>query len=590
MSACVLRDPRRARRAVVGAARPLAVRDARASRAARCDTGAASAGPVTLAVVNARVWTGDRARPWADAIAVRGDASPASGRAPRSAKLAGDARVIDAQRADGRARASSTRTCISSTAASASRRCSCATRRRQPSSSRASRRSPRRCRRARGSPAATGITSMWGGELPRRDWIDSVTPNNPVWVNRLDGHMALANSAALAAGEGHARHRETWPAARSCATRPASRPACSRTTRWMLVDARGAEPAAGARGSRARRRDGLRRRAGRDVRAQHGLVGRPRDLRARARGESAAHAHLRRRAAVDVGAAARHGRGARPRRRVAPHRRAQGVRRRLVRLAHGRDARAVHRCADRPGLFVNTPEDLYAWVSGADKAGLHVIVHAIGDRAIRTQLDIFERVAKENGPRDRRFRIEHAQHIAPADIPRFAPARRHREHAAVSRDRRRPLGREGHRRGAREDARTRSGRCAMRARRSRSAATGSSRRRRRWRASTPRSPAARSTTAIRTAGCPSRRSPSRMRCARTRDGARTRRSTRKRRACSSPARSRTSRSSTAISRTIPPDRDPRRARRAHRRRRPGRVRTKGPRIARGLPGSAAADA
>src|SRR5690606_27516573 len=37
----------------------------------------------------------------------------------------------------------------------------------------------------------------WGGELPRRDWIDAVTPDNPVWINRLDGHMALANSRAL---------------------------------------------------------------------------------------------------------------------------------------------------------------------------------------------------------------------------------------------------------------------------------------------------------------------------------------------------------------------------------------------------------
>jgi predicted amidohydrolase YtcJ len=72
------------------------------------------------------------------------------------------------------------------------------------------------------------------------------------------------------------------------------------------------------------------------------------------------------------------------------------------------------------GLFVTTPDDLYRRTSGADKAGLHVIVHAIGDRAIRTQLDIFERVGGENGPRDRRFRIEHAQHIAPSDIPRFA--------------------------------------------------------------------------------------------------------------------------------------------------------------------------
>jgi predicted amidohydrolase YtcJ len=72
------------------------------------------------------------------------------------------------------------------------------------------------------------------------------------------------------------------------------------------------------------------------------------------------------------------------------------------------------------GLLVNTAEDLETWTMGADKAGLQVVVHAIGDRAIRTQLDIFERVASANGPRDRRFRIEHAQHIHPDDLPRFA--------------------------------------------------------------------------------------------------------------------------------------------------------------------------
>jgi predicted amidohydrolase YtcJ len=51
---------------------------------------------------------------------------------------------------------------------------------------------------------------------------------------------------------------------------------------------------------------------------------------------------------------------------------------------------------------------------------LHVMVHAIGDRANSTILDIFEQVARENGPRDRRFRVEHAQHLAPTDIERFA--------------------------------------------------------------------------------------------------------------------------------------------------------------------------
>jgi predicted amidohydrolase YtcJ len=55
----------------------------------------------------------------------------------------------------------------------------------------------------------------------------------------------------------------------------------------------------------------------------------------------------------------------------------------------------------------------------ADKAGLQVEIHAIGDRANAEILDLFERIAQKNGPRNRRFRIEHAQHLRPADIPRF---------------------------------------------------------------------------------------------------------------------------------------------------------------------------
>ena len=59
-------------------------------------------------------------------------------------------------------------------------------------------------------------------------------------------------------------------------------------------------------------------------------------------------------------------------------------------------------------------------VHDADRAGLQILIHAIGDRAIDLILSIFEQVEKENGTRDRRFRIEHAQHIRPQDIPRFA--------------------------------------------------------------------------------------------------------------------------------------------------------------------------
>jgi hypothetical protein len=66
------------------------------------------------------------------------------------------------------------------------------------------------------------------------------------------------------------------------------------------------------------------------------------------------------------------------------------------------------------------PEQMFTDMKGADKAGLQIAIHAIGDRANRTILDLYQRVEKDNGPRDRRLRIEHAQHLTAADIPRFA--------------------------------------------------------------------------------------------------------------------------------------------------------------------------
>jgi len=63
---------------------------------------------------------------------------------------------------------------------------------------------------------------------------------------------------------------------------------------------------------------------------------------------------------------------------------------------------------------------MYQHIVDADAAGLQVAVHAIGDKANHTILNMFEEAANKNGPHDRRFRIEHAQHLRPDDIPRFA--------------------------------------------------------------------------------------------------------------------------------------------------------------------------
>jgi len=75
------------------------------------------------------------------------------------------------------------------------------------------------------------------------------------------------------------------------------------------------------------------------------------------------------------------------------------------------------------GLLVddNLPEGkLKQTMKEADKAGLQCSVHAIGDKANNLLLNYFEAIEKENGKRDRRFRIEHAQHLLPSDISRFA--------------------------------------------------------------------------------------------------------------------------------------------------------------------------
>jgi hypothetical protein len=60
------------------------------------------------------------------------------------------------------------------------------------------------------------------------------------------------------------------------------------------------------------------------------------------------------------------------------------------------------------------------WAIGADKAGLQLSIHAIGDSANSLLLDVFAKAIKENPVWDRRFRIEHAQHIHPKDFKRFA--------------------------------------------------------------------------------------------------------------------------------------------------------------------------
>ncbi|MGZ8468623.1 MAG: amidohydrolase [Gemmatirosa sp.] len=378
----------------------------------------ANASAVSLAVVNARVWTGNPRRPWADAVAVQGDRLAAVGSSAEVRKLAGPAaRVIDAggqflvpgfidahvHFVAGGFRLASVQLRDARTPAEfvARIRAFAAT-----------------------VPKGTWIQGgdwdheQWGGELPTRAWLDSVTPDHPVWVNRLDGHMALANSAALrAAGV----TRDTRDVAGGTIVRDARGEPTGvlKDNAMELVDRTVPPPdPALADGALDAAMSYVARQG---VTPVHHMGGWD-DLAVFDRAHRAGRLRTRVYAAVPLSTWERLRDTVAARGRGDAWLRIGGLKGFVDGSLGSHTAAMLEPFTDVPhdrGLFVTPPEALYAWTKGADAAGLQVMVHAIGDSAIRTQLDVFARVARENGPRDRRFRIEHAQHIAPADVPRF---------------------------------------------------------------------------------------------------------------------------------------------------------------------------
>jgi predicted amidohydrolase YtcJ len=278
---------------------------------------------------------------------------------------------------------------------------------------------------AKTQPPGTWITggdwdhSLWGGELPSRDWIDASTPNHPVWINRLDGHMSLANTAAMkAAGvPDDVKDVDGGEIVRDAAERPTGvfkdnamgmidRAEPNRTTDQLLDATVAAMDYLAQRGVTAVHHLGTYRHL------QVFRIARERGL-LKTRIYACTPLHQWRRLSDEVKA---RGRGD-------EWLKIGGLKGFVDGSLGSHTAAFLEPFADEPGdrgLLVNTAEDLESWTAEADRAGLQVAVHAIGDRAIRLQLDVFDRVSAANGPRDRRFRIEHAQHIAPDDIPRFA--------------------------------------------------------------------------------------------------------------------------------------------------------------------------
>ena len=381
---------------------------------------AVAAMAVNIVIVNARIWTGDARRPWADAVAIEGDRIMAVGSSAEIMKLAAGARVIDAKGAmvtpgfsdththfiDGGFRLASVQLRDARTPAEFVARIKAF---------------------AATQPKGTWIVGgdwdhqNWGGELPTRAWIDSITPDHPVFVTRLDGHMSLANGLALRAARvtratadvnGGEIVRESSGEPTGLLKDNAADLVFSVIPEPSAVQNDGALDAA------------MRYVASNGVTAVHNM-GSWGDVATFERAHLAGRLRTRIYAAVPLSTWPRLVEFVRSHGGTGDGWFHYGALKGFVDGSLGSHTAAMlEPFTDAPndrGFYVSSNEDRYAAIKAADAAGLQLFIHAIGDRAIREQLDIFERVARENGPRDRRWRIEHAQHIAPSDVTRFAP-------------------------------------------------------------------------------------------------------------------------------------------------------------------------
>lgn len=258
--------------------------------------------------------------------------------------------------------------------------------------------------------------------LPTRQLIDAVTPANPVFVNRLDGHMALANSLALQLA---GINRDTPDPPGGSIVRDADgeptgvlKDAAMNAVYAVIPEANAAEIATALRAA-------MREANENGVTSVQDMSASPDVLRAYRRlladGELTVRVYgaqplsrWERLAAPGIGA---------------------GFGNDMLRIgvlkgfADGSlgstTALFFEPYLDEPGTSGLPSDELVDRAAmlddmvGADAAGLQLAVHAIGDKANATVLDMFADVARRNGPRDRRLRIEHAQHFRASDIRRM---------------------------------------------------------------------------------------------------------------------------------------------------------------------------
>ncbi|MEK6571417.1 MAG: amidohydrolase [Bacteroidota bacterium] len=261
-----------------------------------------------------------------------------------------------------------------------------------------------------------------GGNLPTKELIDQFTPETPVFVNRLDGHMALANSCALKLA-GVTKNTTDPPGGTIVRDRVTGEPTgILKDNAMSLVYRIVPEPTEEDRLSAARRALEEARRYGltsiQDISSWE-------DVRVYQKLEKEGQLTTRVYCRVPISTWERLAKDG----VKAPSGTEMLKLGSLKGFADGSLGSSTALFFDpyvqdptTRGLATDIVLDgsLERWALSADRARLQLSIHAIGDSANSWVLDLFDRILTKNPSWDRRFRIEHAQHIHPKDFERFA--------------------------------------------------------------------------------------------------------------------------------------------------------------------------
>lgn len=264
----------------------------------------------------------------------------------------------------------------------------------------------------------------WGGELPDKKWIDEVTNENPVLVKRLDGHTALANSVALKLA-GIDKNTEDVEGGEIGRNRDGEITGILKDNAIRLIEP--FIPVPTDLEFQNALITAMNYVASNGVTSVHHMVGTTVDISDEI--NALEKAHREGKLIIRIYTTIHLTKWKELKNKIEQ----EGEGDKWLKFGGLKDfvdgSLGSHTAAffepytDKPtdkGFYVASMDSIYKRIKAADKANLQVIIHAIGDKANNDLINTFEKVQNENGYRDRRFRIEHAQHLIPNDISRFS--------------------------------------------------------------------------------------------------------------------------------------------------------------------------